>query len=285
MHIIDGNAVAATVNEELQREIGLLPQKPTLGIISVGHNPASQRYIQRKMKAAELLNIKVTYFPLPEQTTEAALISLVEKCNHDSSITGFIVQLPLPFSAEKIVAHLNPEKDLDGVHPLNRGKLSAAEPELVPATAAGIMKLLEAYHIPLAGRHAVVIGRSNIVGKPIAALLLQQNATVTVTHSYTQDIAQYTTQADILIAAAGKPKLITPEMVKPGAVVIDVGTTIIDGKLIGDVDFERVKRKASFISPVPGGVGPMTVAMLLHNLVVVAKKNIKDKKDPSSALL
>ena len=277
MQIIDGKAVAQKVKEKLQQELKHLPPQ-TLGIISLGNNPASQRYIQRKIAAAESLGIAVKHFSLPRQTTETELIKLIKKCNVNPLMTGFIVQLPLPFSPEKIFLEINPDKDLDGVHPFNIGKLSTAQPILIPATAAGIMRLLEEYDIQLAGSHAVIIGRSNIVGKPTATLLLQQNATVTITHSHTKDLDHYTKQANILIVAAGKPKFITADMIKPGAVVIDVGTTVIDGKLIGDVDFEGVKQKASFISPVPGGVGPMTVAMLLHNLVVVAKRSIKDKK-------
>ena len=279
MQIIDGKAVARNIKEKLQQELKHIPP-PTLGIISVGNNPASQRFIQRKIKAAESLGIPVKHFPLPQSATELNLIELIKECNQDPLITGFIVQLPLPFPSEKIVEHIDHEKDLDGIHPLNIGKLFTSQPGLVPATAAGIIKLLEAYAIPLAGRHAVIIGRSTIVGKPLAALLLQHNATITITHSHTMNLDQYTKQADLLIVAAGKPKFVTADMVKPGAVVIDVGTTITKGKLVGDVDFETVQHKASFISPVPGGVGPMTVAMLLHNLVVVAKRNTKDKKGP-----
>ncbi len=278
--LLNGKEVAEKILTELKIKAASLTKRPSLGIISVGEDPASQVYIKKKIKVAEEIGIIAKHYPLKGNIGEQELLDLIEQLNLDSEMDGFIVQLPLPkqICEERIIESVSPEKDVDGFHPFNQGKMfqGRINPDsLLPATPLGIMKLLEYYQIELEGKKAVIIGRSNIVGKPLAALLLNKNATVTITHSRTKNLAEHTQTADIIIAAVGKPNLITAEMVKQGAIVIDVGINRVDGKLVGDVDFEQVKEKASYITPVPGGVGPMTVAMLMHNLIFRKRKDLK----------
>ncbi len=272
VQLLKGKEVAEIILTELKLKVAALPKKPILGIVSVGEDPASQVYIQKKIKAAEEIGIKAKHYQLRENIEEKELLNLIGQLNLDPEMDGFIVQLPLPkqIREEKVIESISPEKDVDGFHPFNQGKMFQGiinSDSLLPATPFGIMRLLEHYRIELEGKKAVIVGRSNIVGKPLAALLLNKNATVTITHSKTKNLAEHTQTADIIISAVGKPNLITAEMVQPGAIVIDVGMNRVDGKLVGDVDFEKVKEKASYITPVPGGVGPMTVAMLMHNLI------------------
>lgn len=280
VQLLNGKEVAEKILIELKIKVASLPKKPSLGIISIGEDPASRVYIKKKIKAAEEIGIIAKHYALNENIEEKELLNLIEKLNLDSEMDGFIVQLPLPkqICEERIIESVSPEKDVDGFHPFNQGKMFQGiinSDSLLPATPLGIMKLLEYYQIELEGKNVVIVGRSNIVGKPLAALLLYKNATVTMAHSRTQNLAEHTQTADIIIAAVGKPNLITAEMVKQGAIVIDVGINRVDGKLVGDVDFEKVKDKAAYITPVPGGVGPMTVAMLMHNLISRKNKDLK----------
>ncbi len=250
--------------------------KPTLTIVQVGDDPASATYIGRKIEAAEKIGIAARHLKLDANTSLVSLLDDIETLNLDPEVDGYIIQLPLPEqlwdSFDRIVAEIDPEKDVDGFTSENFGDMAlhGAGEYLPPATAAGVIHLLEAEKIDIAGKHAVIVGRSNLVGKPLALMLLNRDATVTVCHSKTTDLAAITASADILVCAVGKPGLITADMVKKGAVVIDIGTTHVNGKLTGDVDFEAVSKKASAISPVPGGVGPLTVACLLKNVVDAA---------------
>ncbi len=280
VQLLNGKEVAEKILIELKIKVASLAKKPSLGIISVGDDPASQVYIKKKIKAAEEIGIKAKHYQLKENIEERELLNLIARLNSDSEMDGFIVQLPLPKQIRegKIIESVSPEKDIDGFHPFNQGKMFQGiinSESLLPATPLGIMKLLEHYQIRLEGKNAVIVGRSNIVGKPLASLLLSKNATVTIAHSKTKNLAEHTQTADIVIAAVGKPNLITAEMIKSGAIVIDVGINRVDGKLVGDVDFEKVKEKAAYITPVPGGVGPMTVAMLMYNLVSRKDKDLK----------
>lgn len=275
--ILDGKAIAAKIREEVKREITDLAAaqglRPGLAVVIVGEDPASQVYVRRKHQACEELGIYSEVVRLPASSSEAELLAKLDSLNGDERIHGILVQLPLPrhIDAEKILDHIRPDKDVDGFHPLNVGNLSIGREGLVPCTPHGVVKMLEMSGIPVAGKNAVIIGRSNIVGKPMANLLLARNATVTVCHSRTADLPAVTRQADILVAAVGKPNFVTAEMVKPGATVIDVGINRVDAKLVGDVRFETVKEVAGAITPVPGGVGPLTIAMLLFNTVKAAK--------------
>ncbi len=271
--IIDGKAVSEQIREALKKKIETLRGKygssPGLAVVLVGDNPASQIYIQNKRKACEYVGIRSYYHHLDIHTPQEKLLDLIHTFNQDPQIHGILVQLPLPkhISEEKILTSILPEKDIDGFHPLNVGKLVSNTPGLRPCTPAGIIELLDYYNIPIEGRHAVVVGRSNIVGKPLALMLLHRHATVTICHSRTLSLSSYTRQADILVAAIGKPQFIRGDMVKENAVVVDVGINRVDGKLVGDVDFESVATKAAAITPVPGGVGPMTIVRLLENTV------------------
>ena len=269
--IIDGKETAAEIRRSLKervsaaRETGVLP---CLAVVMVGDDPASAVYVRNKQKACEEVGILSVTHHLDAETTEEALIKLVEDLNRDQNITGILVQLPLPshIDEKKVLLAIDPEKDVDGFHPMNVGRLCSGEDGYVSCTPAGIIALLKRYGIDATGKECVIIGRSNIVGKPMIQLMLQENATVTVCHSKTQNLASVCARADILIAAIGKSKFVTEDFVKDGAVVIDVGINRDEnGKLCGDVDFETVKEKASYITPVPGGVGPMTIAMLLEN--------------------
>lgn len=268
MKLLDGKALAAQLNAELQVRVAELPHKPGLAVIRVGDDPASEIYVNHKKNACEKVGLASLELHLPADTTEQQLLSSLQDLNQDPQIHGILVQLPLPsqLNPEAIIAAIDPLKDIDGFHPVNSGYLLSGSPRLVPCTPLGIMQLLKHYEVPVAGKNAVVIGRSNIVGKPMAMLLLQANASVSMLHSQTRDIASYTRQADLIVVAAGKRNLLTAEMVPEGAVVVDVGMNRLEGrKVVGDVDFEAVAPRCSWITPVPGGVGPMTIAMLLQN--------------------
>ncbi|MFC4545120.1 bifunctional methylenetetrahydrofolate dehydrogenase/methenyltetrahydrofolate cyclohydrolase FolD [Paenactinomyces guangxiensis] len=272
-HMIDGKAIAQQVRNELKEEVGRLKEQgiiPGLRVILVGTHPASESYVRGKIRASEEVGINSELIRLNEEVSEAELLQKVTECNKDPAVHGILVQLPLPLQIDtnKVIATISPEKDVDGFTPVNVGNLIIGQDAFFPCTPYGIMELLKRSDISVEGKHAVVVGRSNIVGKPISFLLQQANATVTMCHSRTVDLPFYTKQADILIAAVGRTEMITSEHVKPGAVVIDVGINRKeDGKLAGDVLFADVAPLTSAITPVPGGVGPMTIAMLLKNTV------------------
>lgn len=276
MVIIDGKAVAQKVRGELKSEVSALGAEIGLAVVLVGDDNASRIYVRNKINACAEIGMKSTLVELPATATEKEVIDAVVALNNDSTIHGIIVQLPLPrhIDTDKVLATIDPNKDVDGCHYVQKGKLWTGTPEALPCTPYGCIELLKHYGVEMSGKHAVVIGRSNLVGRPLAELLLRENATVTICHSRTNDIASITKTADILCVAIGKSKFVTADMVKDGAVVIDVGINRDDnGKLCGDVDFENVKDKCSFITPVPGGVGPMTVTMLMKNTVEAYKRN------------
>ena len=271
--IIDGKAIAGEIKEECRvkaeeyREKGI---EITLAVVQVGSDPASGVYVRNKKRACEACGIRSLSYELPEETCEVELLELIEKLNRDEAVNGILVQLPLPgqIDEKKVIQAIDAKKDVDGFHPMNAGALCTRERGFVSCTPAGIIQLLKRSRIAIAGKECVVIGRSNIVGKPAALLLLAENGTVTVCHSRTADLKEVTKRADILVVAVGKPKFITAEYVKEGAVVIDVGIHRKEnGKLCGDVDFDSVAPKCSAITPVPGGVGPMTIAMLMSNCI------------------
>ena len=265
--ILDGKKLAHKIREDLKAKVSNLEIKPGLAVVLVGNDPASQIYVSGKEKACNESGMLSKKIILDDAVSEMELMKLVDELNQDKEIHGFIVQLPLPkqINSHLVIDGILPSKDADGFSPINMGNLLIGKNKITPATPKGIMRLLDEYKIDLEGKHAVIVGRSNIVGKPISVLLQQRHCTVTMCHSRTQNLGEITKQADILISAVGKAKLITKEMVKEGAVVVDVGMNREDGKLHGDVDFENVKEVASYISPVPGGVGPLTIAMLLEN--------------------
>ena len=276
--IIDGKEVSQHIRKEVADEVLKLKEErgitPGLAAVLVGDNPASQIYVRNKRKACEEAGIYSEEYRLAEETTEEELLSLIIKLNEDKRIHGILVQLPLPkqINETKILRAVSPFKDIDGFHPENVGFLVEGNPRFIPCTPHGIIKLLDYYRIEIQGKEAVVVGRSNIVGKPVSLLLLHRHATVTICHSRTRPLEEVTRRADILVAAIGRAKFITGNMVKEGVAVIDVGINRLDdGKLVGDVDFESVREKASYITPVPGGVGPMTIAMLLWNTLSSAK--------------
>lgn len=282
-NIIDGNKIAQDIrNEVRQKALELKEQKgitPGLAVVLVGEDPASKVYVGRKAKACAEVGFLSREYKLPADTGEDQLLSLIDALNKDPLIHGILVQLPLPknISTDKIIAAIDPHKDVDGFHPYNVGGLVTGSPLFVPCTPRGIMELIARTGIDLKGNEAVVVGRSNIVGKPMAMLLLAEHATVTICHSRTRDLPAVTRRADILIAAVGKPHMIHAEMVKEGAVVIDVGVNRLEnGKLAGDVAFDEVAPKASFITPVPGGVGPMTIAMLMKNTLDAASRSFRN---------
>lgn len=275
--ILDGAAMALEVEKELKQRVDALREKnvvPGLCVILVGNDPASQTYVANKEKACARLGIHSQTLRMAAETTQAELEASIERANEDEAIHGILVQLPLPAQLDeyRALVLIRPEKDVDGFHAVNMGRLARGEECVVACTPKGALHMLKAAGVPIAGKNAVVIGRSNIVGKPMALLLLQENATVTICHSRTEDLAEHTRRADILVAAVGKPRFVTADMVKEGAAVLDVGINRVDGKLCGDVDFETVKEKAGWISPVPGGVGKMTIAMLMENTVSAAEK-------------
>lgn len=278
MQIIDGKKVSAQVKEDIKNQVLELKKStgitPGLAVVIVGDDPASRVYVNNKKKACEFVGFKSEEYALPAQTTQEELLNLVKELNNKQDINGILVQLPLPshLDDKAVIEAINPAKDVDAFHAVNVGKIMLGEYDFLPCTPAGVMEMLHYYEIPVSGKNCVVIGRSNIVGKPMAMLLLHENGTVTICHSRTQNLVEICSQADILVAAVGKPKFVTDDMVKNGAVVIDVGMDRDEnGKLCGDVDFENVKEKAGYITPVPGGVGPMTIAMLMNNTLTASK--------------
>ena len=273
--ILDGKELSKKIRGKLKEEIKELREKvgrpPALAVVLVGYDPASEIYVRNKVKACGEIGIRSLQRKLPANISQEELNQVVRELNEDDTVDGIIVQLPLPkhLSCREVIHYISPEKDVDGFHPVNAGKclLGLYDEGLMPCTPAGVMKFFEEYGIELQGKNAVMVGHSNIVGKPLANMLLNANATVSVCHIYTDDLVHYTRNADILCVATGVPHLIKADMVKEGAVVIDIGISRVNGKIVGDVDFERVKEKASAITPVPGGVGPMTITMLLFNTV------------------
>lgn len=268
--IIDGKKISAQVKEECKERVAKEGLDVTLAVIQVGNDPASTVYVGNKKKACEYIGIHSLAYELPEKTTEKELLELVEELNQNDLVNGILVQLPLPshINEDKVIETISPKKDVDGFHPQSVGALSIGQPGFVSCTPAGIVQLLKRSGVKIDGKECVIVGRSNIVGKPMAMLMLRENATVTICHSHTKDLKEVTKRADILIVAIGKPKFITADYVKEGAVVIDVGIHRgADNKLCGDVDFDAVEPVASAITPVPGGVGPMTIAMLMNNCV------------------
>jgi methylenetetrahydrofolate dehydrogenase (NADP+)/methenyltetrahydrofolate cyclohydrolase len=277
--IIDGKVLAQAIREGIAEEVRLLEKdtgiKPGLAAVLVGDDPASAVYVRNKKFACEKAGLYPQEHLLPASTTQEALLKLIHQLNADARIHGILVQLPLPpgIDSQAILQAVSPEKDVDGFHPVNVGRLVAGDPVFIPCTPKGVIQMIDSTGQDIAGKRAVVIGRSNIVGKPVAMLLLHRHATVTICHSRTKDLPGVAREADIVIAAIGKPLFVTADMVKEGAIVIDVGINrLADGKLVGDVDFDRVKERAGWITPVPGGVGPMTIAMLLQNTVESAKR-------------
>ncbi len=279
MELIDGNKISAEIREKIKEEVSQLEKKPGLAVVLVGENPASKVYVNMKEVKCREVGIQSFKYELDKDIPEEELLKLIEKLNNDETVNGILVQMPVPkqISDTKVINTIIPEKDVDGFHPVNMGNLFTGNNSLVSCTPKGIITLIESTGTDISGKHAVVIGRSNIVGKPVSTLLLQKNATVTICHSRTQNMAEICKTADILVAAVGRPKLVTADMVKEGAVVIDVGVNRVDDDsekgyhLEGDVDFENVKGKCSHITPVPGGVGPMTIASLLENTLTAYK--------------
>lgn len=277
INIIDGKLVSAAVKERVAKEVKALSANGInvcLAVILVGNDPASQIYVANKKKACEQLGIISKEYLLPETATQDELLELVNTLNNDNTVNGILCQLPLPDTLDEkaVIEAINPEKDVDAFHPVNVGKIMIGDYDFLPCTPAGVMEMLQYYNIDVCGKECVVIGRSNIVGKPMGMLLLHKNGTVTIAHSKTKNLAELTSKADILIAAVGKANFVTADMVKDGAVVIDVGMNRANGKLCGDVDFGAVSQKASYITPVPGGVGPMTIATLMQNTLTAAKR-------------
>lgn len=275
--IIDGKAVSASVKEAVAKEAAALKEKGILvglAVVIVGNDPASRVYVNNKKKACAACGIESYEYALPEETTEEELLALVEKLNGDPAVNGILVQLPLPrqIDEHRIIEAISPKKDVDAFHAVNVGKIMIGDFDFLPCTPSGCMDLIDSTGVPVEGKRCVVIGRSNIVGKPMAMLLLHRNGTVTICHSKTKNLKEICREADILVAAVGRPNFVTADMVKEGAVVIDVGMNRLEnGKLCGDVDFEGVSKVAGWITPVPGGVGPMTIATLMRNALTAAK--------------
>jgi len=280
-NIIDGSAAAKAIREQIKKEVSVLKQKynkvPGLATILAGENPGSKIYVKLKHKACEEAGIYSVVEKFPGDVSEEEIINKIIKLNNNSQIHGILVQLPLPehINEQKVMNAISPGKDADGFHPENMGNLLIGNEGLVPCTPKGIIYLLEKNNVKIQGAEVVVVNHSNVIGKPITALLLNRNATVTVCHVFTKDLAEHTRKADILITGTGVPNLIKEDMVKEGVVVIDAGIARVEGKTVGDVDFENVKKKASLIAPVPGGVGPMTIAMLLSNTIDAFKKTLE----------
>jgi methylenetetrahydrofolate dehydrogenase (NADP+)/methenyltetrahydrofolate cyclohydrolase len=280
--LLTGKEVATSLLEALRAKVDALD--PKLTVVQVGEDPASESYIRQKLKSCELVGMRHEHIHLKDTISIEELMNLISDLNDDADVSGFIVQLPLPGPLQQYVPEvtraINPKKDVDGFGAYNLGKmfLGPEFEDLPPATPAGVIEMLKFYQIPIEGKHAVVIGRSNIVGKPLAMMLLNRGATVTVCHSKTPDLKAMTLQADILCCAVGKPKMVTADMVKPGAVVVDIGVSRIDGKLQGDADFEAVKEVASAITPVPGGVGPLTVSSLIRNCVRAKERQLAERR-------
>ncbi|MGN0239564.1 MAG: bifunctional methylenetetrahydrofolate dehydrogenase/methenyltetrahydrofolate cyclohydrolase FolD [Paludibacteraceae bacterium] len=272
--ILDGKQLSQELKDEMRQEVDALAQKygrrPCLMVVIVGNNPASQSYVRGKIKATEYVGFEGSLVSLPEDVTEDALIAEIERLNQNELVDGILVQLPLPkhISEDRVIASISPEKDVDGFHATNVARLWLNQPCIVPCTPKGVIVMLDRAGIEITGKNAVVVGRSNIVGKPVAKLLLDRNATVTIAHSRTKNLKEVCRQADILVAAVGRPLMLTADYIKPGAAVIDVGINRLeDGRLVGDVDFEGAKAIAGAITPVPGGVGPMTITMLMRNTI------------------
>ena len=272
--ILDGKQLSQELKDEMRQEVDALAQKygrrPCLMVVIVGNNPASQSYVRGKIKATEYVGFEGSLVSLPEDVTEDALIAEIERLNQNELVDGILVQLPLPkhISEDRVIAAISPEKDVDGFHATNVARLWLNQPCIVPCTPKGVIVMLDRAGIEISGKNAVVVGRSNIVGKPVAKLLLDRNATVTIAHSRTKNLKEVCRQADILVAAVGRPQMLTADYIKPGAAVIDVGINRLeDGRLVGDVDFEGAKAIAGAITPVPGGVGPMTITMLMRNTI------------------
>lgn len=277
MQILDGKALALEIQHTIKQEVREFSKQqitPGLAVILVGDDPASQSYVNMKAKACSQTGIYSTTHKMPESITEEALLQTISMMNENPNIDGILVQLPLPkhINTTAILEAISPKKDVDGFHPFNMGRVFANLDGFIPATPMGVITLLEHYKIPIEGKNVVIVGASNIVGKPLGALFLNKNATITLCHIYTQNLAEHTKKADILCVGVGKPNLITQDMVKEGAIVVDIGITKLEnGKIVGDVDFDNVTPKCSYITPVPGGVGPMTIASLLQNTIKAAK--------------
>ncbi|OOF49136.1 bifunctional methylenetetrahydrofolate dehydrogenase/methenyltetrahydrofolate cyclohydrolase [Rodentibacter genomosp. 1] len=282
--IISGTTLSKQIKSDISQKISTYRNKikraPGLAVILVGSDPASQVYVESKRRSCEEVGILSQSYDLPETTTEQELLTLIDTLNADETIDGILVQLPLPkqINSEAIIERITPQKDVDGFHPYNVGRLCQRIPTLRACTPYGVMKLLETTGVDLHGKHAVIVGASNIVGRPMSLELLLAGATVTVTHRFTKNLENYVRQADVLVVAVGKPNLVPGEWVKEGAIVIDVGINRMEGKLVGDIGFEAAAQKASYITPVPGGVGPMTVAMLMHNTLYAYEhsNNVRD---------
>ena len=273
--LINGKEISASIRKEIQKEVAAMPVRPGLAVVLVGNDPASQVYVRNKNRACEEVGIYSEMYTLPEETTQAQLLSLIDQLNESPLVHGILVQLPLPkhLNEEEVILRIDPCKDVDAFHPANVGKIMIGNYDFLPCTPAGVMELLAYSGIDPAGKECVILGRSNIVGKPQAMLLLHANATVTLCHSRTTNLAEVCRRADILVSAVGRAGFVTADMVKDDAIVIDVGINRDEnGKLCGDVAFEEVAPKASYITPVPGGVGPMTITMLLKNTVTAAKR-------------
>ncbi|MDY5556258.1 bifunctional methylenetetrahydrofolate dehydrogenase/methenyltetrahydrofolate cyclohydrolase FolD [Helicobacter sp.] len=285
MQILDGKTLAQNIEIEIQKEVESLSQKgitPGLAVILVGSDPASQSYVNMKAKACKRTGIYSITHEMPENIQQESLLQTIAMLNQNPNIDGILVQLPLPkhIDTTAVLEAIAPHKDVDGFHPFNMGRVFANLESFVPATPMGVLTLLKHYKIPLQGKNVVIVGASNIVGKPLGALFLNENATITLCHIYTQDLAKHTKEADILCVAVGKPNLITKDMVKEGAIVVDIGISRLqDGRIVGDVDFENVAPLCEFITPVPGGVGPMTIASLLQNTLKAAKIRGKNTKE------
>lgn len=283
-HIIDGKSVAQSIQRSLQEEVKRLNQsfiEPCLAVIIVGTHAPSQIYVRNKQRACQLVDIKSILYELSENVSQEELLALIQELNHRESVHGILVQLPLPaqIDANTVLESIDPRKDVDGFHPYNIGRLAQRRPLLRPCTPYGVMQLLAHYRIDVRGLVATVVGASNIVGRPMALELLLAGATVTICHRFTRDLAQHIRDADLVVAAVGNPNIIQAEWIKLGAIVIDVGINrLADGRIVGDLDFNKVKERAGWLTPVPGGVGPMTIAMLLTNTITAAKINIADNR-------
>lgn len=280
--IIDGKALAAQIQEELRGEAGRLRAggiEPCLAVVLVGEDPASQIYVRNKTRTAEGLGIAVRDHILPGNLPEAELLALIDRLNRDPAVHGILVQTPLPAQIDTRLAlgSVAPEKDVDGLHPVSLGNLLKGQAALAPCTPSGVMEMLRRSGVELSGKEAVVVGRSDLVGKPVALMLLHENATVTLCHSRTRDLPAVCRRADVLVVAIGRPRMVTADYVRPGAVVVDVGVSRVEGKVVGDVDFDSVREVAAALTPVPGGVGPMTITMLMKNTLTAARSLTSDR--------
>lgn len=278
--ILDGKKLSLILQEDLKEKINKLSNSPNLTVVMVGEDKASKIYVKNKEKIAKKMGIDTNTIYLNSETTTDELLLIIERLNKDKSVNGILVQLPLPKHIDEnlVLEKISPLKDVDGFHPKNLGKLMINNASMIPCTPLGIIKLLDFYNIDLEGKNVVILGRSNIVGKPMLHLLLQKNATVTITHSYTKNLKDITKKADILIVAIGKSNFITKEYIKDNAIIVDVGINRVDNKIMGDVDFNSVKDKVSFITPVPGGVGPLTITMLMYQTYIAYLNQNKEKR-------